>query len=409
MNRVSALIAGAGARRLGVQLCLLAVAFSTLAEAAPRKPRSASLAQAAYGLAAGDAWGTLGRGRACDRDMQTLRWDAGAAASSVEGFPAIFAAALNAPAAPAKPGLRVDATVGEMSAKLCARSAGRVTGQLAMTVAWRISDPVQDRLLATVETHASGEIGEGAAGDIGPLLDAAFRGNAEALAADPAFQKALKPPPRPRAKPRPPEIEMPLAEMRLGLIGAAAPMALGRASDGVVSILNGGQFGSGVLITADGYLLTNDHVVGRSKTVIVRWPDGTETPGDVVRSQRRRDVALIKTAPPNVRPLAIRSRPVELAETVYAIGTPRETDFAGTLTRGVVSTARRVVDGQGFIQSDVAVTHGNSGGPLLDEKGWIVGLADLIYEPGGVSQNINFFLPIDEALKALAVKPPIGR
>ena len=66
---------------------------------------------------------------------------------------------------------------------------------------------------------------------------------------------------------------------------------------------------------------------------------------------------------------------------------------------------QRVIDGQAFIQSDVAVTHGNSGGPLLDEKGAIVGLSVLIYEPGGVSQNINFFVPIEEALKALAIRP----
>ena len=94
-----------------------------------------------------------------------------------------------------------------------------------------------------------------------------------------------------------------------------------------------------------------------------------------------------------------------LAETVYAIGTPRETDFAGALTRGVVSTVQRVIDGQAYIQSDVAITHGNSGGPLLDENGAVVGLSVLICEPGGVPQNINVCVPIEEALKALAIRP----
>jgi S1-C subfamily serine protease len=193
--------------------------------------------------------------------------------------------------------------------------------------------------------------------------------------------------------------------MRLGLVAASAPMPFGQAAQGVVSIIAGSTLGSGVLITRDGYLLTNEHVVGRTKTVTVRWPDGSQTPGEVVRTDARRDVALVKTAPPDVRPLTIRRRPVTLAETVYAIGTPRETDFAGTLTRGVVSTVQRVIDGQSYIQSDVAITHGNSGGPLLDEKGAVVGLSVLIYEPGGVPQSINFFVPIEEALKALAIRP----
>lgn len=387
-------------------LCLLVLTFTSPADAAARKLRTPGLAEASYSLAPGDGWGSVARGRACDRDPQPLHWDAAVGAASAGGFPAIFSATLNPDVpAPPRPTLRVEATVGELSARLCALSGKRTSGALAMTVTWRIVDPAKDAALAVVETHASGDAGELAADNLAPLLDAAFRANVEALAADPAFQKALKPPPRPRPKPKPPEIEVPLADMRLGLVAAAAPMPLGQAAQGVVSILAGSTLGSGVLITGDGYLLTNEHVTGRAKAVTVRWPDGTETSGEVVRSDKRRDVALVRAAAPKIRPLAIRSRPVTLAETVYAIGTPRETDFAGTLTRGVVSTVQRVIDGQPYIQSDVAITHGNSGGPLLDEKGAIVGLSVLIYEPGGVPQSINFFVPIEEALKALAIRP----
>ena len=383
-------------------LCALALALSGPADAAARKLRTPALGDATYSLAPGDAWGTVARGRGCDRDQQPLRWD-GVLAGSAAGFPAVFAAELNPSAA--KPILRVEASVGELSARLCALSSKRTTGVLAMTVTWKLFAPTQDAPLAIVETHASGDAGELASDNLAPLLEAAFRANVQALAADPAFQQALKPPPRPRPKPKPPQIEVPLADMRLGLVAAAAPMPLGQAAQGVVSILAGSTLGSGVLITRDGYLLTNAHVVGRAKTVTVRWPDGSETPGEVVRADKRRDVALVKTEPPKLHPLAIRRRPVTLAETVYAIGTPRETDFAGTLTRGVVSTVQRVIDGQPYIQSDVAITHGNSGGPLLDEKGAVVGLSVLIYEPGGVPQNINFFVPIEEALKALAIRP----
>ena len=85
-----------------------------------------------------------------------------------------------------------------------------------------------------------------------------------------------------------------------------------------------------------------------------------------------------------------------LAESVYAVG---------TLTRGVVSKVQRVIGGQAYIQSDVAITHGYSGGPLLDEKGAIAGPSVRIYGPGGVPQSINFFVPIEVALKALAIRP----
>jgi S1-C subfamily serine protease len=385
-------------------LCLLALAVSGPAEAAARKLRTPALGETTYGVAAGDPWGTIARGRSCDRDPQPLRWDAALGATAA-GFPAVFAATVDPDASAPRPTLRVEAAVGELSARLCALPGKRTGGALAMTVTWKIIAPTQDTPLAVIETHASSDAGELAADNFTPLLEAAFRANVRALAADPAFQAALKPPPRPRPKPKPPQVVVPLAEMRLGLVAAAAPMPLGQAAQGVVSILAGSTLGSGVLVTGDGYLLTNEHVTGRAKTVTVRWPDGSETPGEVVRADRRRDVALVKTAPPKLRPLAIRRRPVTLAETVYAIGTPRETDFAGTLTRGVVSTVQRVIDGQPYIQSDVAITHGNSGGPLLDERGAVVGLSVLIYEPGGVPQNINFFVPIEEALKALAIRP----
>jgi len=386
-------------------LAALALLAGGTADAAARKTRTAGLGEAVFGLAAGDAWGTVSRGKVCDRDPRPLAWEA-VAAGTAAGFPAIFGEVVAGGAGGrTKPKLRLEAKVGELNARLCEGSHKRVTGTLAMTVTWRIVDPAQDTPLAIIETRASGDAGEIATSAPGPLIEAAFRANVQALVADPAFRKALKPPPRPRAKPAVAAIEVPMAQMRLALAAPGQPMPLDQAARGVVSILAGRNLGSGLLITADGYLLTNAHVVGAAKTVTVRWPDGAETPGEVVRTEPRRDVALIRTGPPKVRPLAIRRRPVTLAETVYAIGTPRETQFAGTLTRGVVSTSQRVMDGQAFIQSDVAITHGDSGGPLLDERGRVVGITQSTYEPGGVSQNINFFIPIEEALKALALKP----
>ena len=161
--------------------------------------------------------------------------------------------------------------------------------------------------------------------------------------------------------------------------------------------------GSGVVISDDGYVLSNHHVAGSSGKVRIHWADGTDTVGEVIRGDARRDVALIKTQPRQPG-LAIRSAPAQLGETVFAVGTPLDKKLANTLTRGIVS-ATRLVDGLPVIQSDVAVDHGNSGGPLLDEKGQIVALTVSRYEPDNVSHNISFFIPIADALAALGLKP----
>jgi S1-C subfamily serine protease len=160
--------------------------------------------------------------------------------------------------------------------------------------------------------------------------------------------------------------------------------------------------GSGFLISDDGYLITNQHVVGDAKFVKVRWAEGDEVLGEVIRTDARRDVALLKAQPKGHAPLLARDDPPAIGQTVFAVGTPLEEKFQGTLTRGIVSAAR-VYDGQPFVQSDVAVDHGNSGGPLLDESGRVVAITDWGYSPDGVSHNLNFFIPIGDAFRALAV------
>jgi S1-C subfamily serine protease len=162
--------------------------------------------------------------------------------------------------------------------------------------------------------------------------------------------------------------------------------------------------GSGFLVSKDGYVLTNHHVVGGAKYVKLKWSNGEETLGEVIRSDRRRDVALVKTDAKGRAPLALRGGAPQLGDPVFAIGTPLDDKLQNTLTKGIVS-ANRVYEGQPFIQSDVAVTHGNSGGPLLDEKGRVLGLTVSGRAPDGAPVGLNFFIPIDDALRALALKP----
>jgi serine protease Do len=268
-------------------------------------------------------------------------------------------------------------------------------GAASMKVEWQVYSVSQAKVLARIPTDASFEQPKSIPGGSSIILNNAFGANARALARSEAFKALVSAAPTKAAS----------AEARTPIpiaVRSLAAMPLDRAAKGVVSIFAGDAMGSGVLISDEGYILTNHHVAGASARVRVRWPDGTDTVGEVIRGDRARDVALIRTTA-RAEPLPIRSGAVKLGEAVFAIGTPKEREFAGTLTKGVVSNPERVVDGQRFIQSDVAVDHGNSGGPLLDESGRVIGLTDWGYAPDGVSHNLNFFIPIDDALTALAL------
>ena len=88
---------------------------------------------------------------------------------------------------------------------------------------------------------------------------------------------------------------------------------------------------------------------------------------------------------------------------VFAIGTPLDPSLQSTLTKGIVS-ANWIIDGFAFIQSDVSIDHGNSGGPLLDEKGRVIGITVAKFAPNDDQRNLNLFIPIGDALDFLALK-----
>ena len=337
-----------------------------------------------------------------------LAWDAAdAAAFALDAYRKLLRKALSDvgfavpdPANDAASGsdVQVTAQITGVHTTSCQKTAlGEPADRTLMSIQWQVVAGAGGKVLARIETQGSGSSSKGAQ----RALRGAFAANARQLARSEVFAKAVGGVPGPALPPP----RAPLTALTLPLPASGKPMPLSEAAKAVVSIFVGASMGSGVLISSDGYVLTNHHVAAEGARVRVRWPDGSETPGEVVRSDAHRDVALIRTAAPKVRALSIRHGPVELGETVYAIGTPLERDFAGTLTRGVVSTASRMFQGQSFIQSDVAVDHGNSGGPLLDEHGQLIGVTDLSYVPDGRSHNISFFIPIDEALEALMLKP----
>ena len=189
----------------------------------------------------------------------------------------------------------------------------------------------------------------------------------------------------------------------LAVAAPALTRPIGDVPGSVVAVFTGSAMGSGFLISNDGYLLTNQHVVGGATTVRVRWSDGFETTGEVVRVDKRRDVALVKTSPHGRQPLALRRATPGVGDAVFAIGTPLDEKLQSTVTKGIVS-ANRILDGFAYIQSDVTIDHGNSGGPLVDDKGRVIGITVIKIAPDDGQRGLNLFIPIGDALDFLSLK-----
>jgi serine protease Do len=160
------------------------------------------------------------------------------------------------------------------------------------------------------------------------------------------------------------------------------------------------SLGSGFVISADGYILTNAHVIDAADEIDVRLTDKREFKARVIGADKRSDVALIKIEAAGL-PVVRMGDPARLkvGEWVVAIGSPF--GFENTVTAGIVSAKGRSLPQENFvpfIQTDVAINPGNSGGPLFNMKGEVVGVNSQIYSRTGGFMGLSFAIPIDVAL-----------
>ena len=160
------------------------------------------------------------------------------------------------------------------------------------------------------------------------------------------------------------------------------------------------SLGSGFVISPDGYILTNAHVVADAEQIDVRLTDKREFKARVIGLDRRSDVALIKIEASGL-PVVRFGNPsaLKVGEWVVAIGSPF--GFENTVTAGIVSAKGRVLPEENlvpFIQTDVAINPGNSGGPLFNMNGEVVGINSQIYSRTGGFMGLSFAIPIDMAL-----------
>ena len=298
--------------------------------------------------------------------------------------------------------LKVGVLIDDMKGRFCADcpnlfNRNGIPATVVMTANWEIYSALDRKVVAKITTTGGADYKTRLSNSVLPAIYEGFRENVRLLLADGDFRRVVTASPGARSPTSTPATPILFAPARAqGTISQSArAVAVVFAADGS---------GSGFLISSDGYLLTNQHVVGASKYVKLRWQSGAETLGEVIRTDSRRDVALVKVSATDLAPLVLRPTTPTQGEPVFAIGTPLDDKLQNTMTKGIVS-AVRTLDGLPFIQSDVAINHGNSGGPLLDEKGQVIGIAVSGMAPAGSPVGLNFFIPIDDALRALALTP----
>lgn len=167
----------------------------------------------------------------------------------------------------------------------------------------------------------------------------------------------------------------------------------------------GVSLGSGFIISADGYILTNNHVVDGADSVTVRLSDRRELDAKVVGSDAQYDIALLKVTATDLPAVTIGdSKKLKAGQWVLAIGSPF--GFDHSVTAGIVSAVSRSFGGRDqqyvpFIQTDVAINRGNSGGPLFNLNGEVVGINSQILSNTGGFMGVSFAIPIDTAMSAV--------
>ncbi len=162
--------------------------------------------------------------------------------------------------------------------------------------------------------------------------------------------------------------------------------------------------GSGFIVAADGYIVTNNHVIDKASSITVTLDDGTQVAAKLVGADPKNDLAVLKIKAP--KPLATvawgDSDALRVGDQVLAIGNPF--GIGTTVTAGIVSARGRDLNSgpyDDFIQIDAPINRGNSGGPLVDGQGKVVGINTAIYSPNGGSVGVGFAIPSDQARKVV--------
>ena len=285
--------------------------------------------------------------------------------------------------------------------------------ETTIVIDWQVFDPLEKKLLFRAASTGHAKIESNQYNDtiVEEGTRAAFKDAAKNILANPAFVAAVT---DPRAAAPGVSQAAPPATGTVSTQIANLPLRTKsfreRVSDlqrHVVTVRTAVGSGTGFYV-AEGLLLTNHHVISGGDRAKIRFLDGREILADVIASDARRDVAMLKTENVGVTGLALRQDKPDLTSTVFVIGSPLGQDNEGTISSGIISAFRTTDEGP-MIQSDTAITHGNSGGPMFDDKGNVVAITVATkLDRQGAQVNLNLFIPIADALEKLHIQPTLA-
>lgn len=288
-------------------------------------------------------------------------------------------------------------------------------GDAYVKVNWQVLDVLQDKIVLDTIT-------EGTFKNNIPTLDGevvaihgAFANATANLAAEPAFRALATTAMGNMIVGKDGKSKLAVTPLNEPLITVkAAPARRGAISahmksvrTSTVLIFDATGHGSGYFISDDGYILSNAHVTGGKRQINVRLLDGSEHRATVLREHKMRDVALLKIEGSGFKPLPVRAAPVNVGEEIYAIGAPLHRQLSHSVTKGIASAIREDEKvARMFIQGDVTIHGGNSGGPLVDASGNLIGMsvAGYIDPRSGGATELNLFIPIHDALEKIQLR-----
>ena len=195
----------------------------------------------------------------------------------------------------------------------------------------------------------------------------------------------------------------PIAVHRAALSKIVTDNGVSTAAKSVVIVETSEGHGSGCIISPDGYIVTNAHVVGEEENVKVLMADGLTAKGHVVRVNPDMDLALVKIDTDGLVAFQVPSASAaEIGGDVFAIGTPADKELGQTITKGIIS-GRRKIEGHTFLQTDVSINGGNSGGALVARSGQLLGIVNAKLVGRGI-EGIGFAIPAEQVTEALHLK-----
>ena len=292
----------------------------------------------------------------------------------------------------------VAAKVTNMECNLCAPNSGfgdwRTNGSMNMSVEWQVYSPARKTLIGTIQTQGSMTIKENSDDTAYELQSGSFSIAANNLIANQEFLDMVE---KSSGLMQAPDLHDNLIIDNKQKNYQTMQEAIVAAKKSTVTVRTANGHGSGFAIGDGSLIFTNSHVVGEAKNVTIITNGGISINGIVTNVSKERDVALIKIEGLRLQPLYVDIRIPESATKVFAIGSPLSEELSGSVTSGIVS-GTRIMDGYKWIQCDAAISPGNSGGPLLDDNGSVIGISTAGFQAQGSQVGLNLFIPIGEAL-----------